>query len=84
MKPDNDNRGESKAPDFISLDGDDAVKNNKNNGAIKEQHRPRENIASTYGMNLHRNILIGKHGGTPWRVPGRRYLPGILGYVFIS
>lgn len=83
MPPETDNKPEaSKALDFIGLESDDTVKTTKNSTGNKEQHRARENIASTYGMNLHRELLIGKHGGTPWRVPGRRYLPGILGLVF--
>ncbi|KAL0270141.1 UNVERIFIED_CONTAM: hypothetical protein PYX00_007638 [Menopon gallinae] len=73
----------SKALDYIPLEGEDnnnrnAKNNNVGNGG-NGIRRFRENLASTYGMNVNRDALIGRHGGTPWRTPGKTYLPGILG-----
>lgn len=76
----------TKALDFIPLENDETNRVAKNipvivNGVNGHGHkRFRENIASTYGMNVNRDILIGRHGGTPWRTPGKTYLPGVLGY----
>lgn len=76
----------TKSLDFIPLESnnDDNNRGGKNNhilnGVTVNGHkRVRENIASTYGMNVNRDILIGRHGGTPWRTPGKTYLPGVLG-----
>ncbi|XP_063217319.1 terminal nucleotidyltransferase 4B-like [Bacillus rossius redtenbacheri] len=41
--------------------------------------RKRENRASTYGMNFNHAALIGEHGGCPWRVANKVYLPGVAG-----
>ena len=75
-----------KSLDFIPLESDESnrgVKNNPIVNGVNGHKRVRENIASTYGMNVNRDILIGRHGGTPWRTPGKRYLPGVLGYETI-
>lgn len=72
----------SKSLDFIPLETDDSNRGGKGHTAINGANglkRCRENIASTYGMNINRDALIGRHGGTPWRTPGKRYLPGVLG-----
>ena len=72
----------SKSLDFIPIENDDGNRGTKGNAGMNGGNgikRFRENIASTYGMNINRDALIGRHGGTPWRTPGKTYLPGILG-----
>lgn len=72
----------SKSLDFIPLESEDSNRSAKTNPVMNGANglkRFRENIASTYGLNIYRDALIGKHGGTPWRTPGKTYAPGILG-----
>ena len=78
--------GDSRAPDYISLDnGDDNEKRNEtyaNQNGVGHgvRKRKRENKASTYGINNSSNLALIESGClTPWRSRVTYYSPGIIG-----
>ena len=47
--------------------------------------RKRDNRASTYGLNhsSNKHFLREDGGLTPWKPRDKRYLPGVMGYVWL-
>lgn len=78
-------------PDFISLDNNvnsdrttmnhHRAQHNTCNNYYNPSRRKNDNRARTYGMNYNHDVLIGEHGGCPWRVPNKQYSKGVIGYV---
>ena len=87
--PNNNTNVDSKAVDFIPFDDVDNLEkrqgvnaNEQSNNNLQLRKRKRDNKASTYGLN-HSSCTgyIENDYLTPWKDTGKRYHPGIIGYL---